>query len=74
MIIFLRDARKASTGALPQDRAGYLRDAYWRGCVPHAGVRAWVVTSEVPGLAGRHPGALPADSAMSESGSKSGSE
>src|SRR6267378_3827752 len=33
----------------------------WRGCVPDAGARAWVVTSEIPRLAGRHFGAFLAE-------------
>ncbi len=37
-----------------------ILDAYRRGCVPHAGVGASVVSTAVPGLAGRHFGALPA--------------
>jgi hypothetical protein len=59
MINFLRDSGRLRPG-LSHKAA---RDVVWmltEGCVPHAGVGASVVSSVVPGLAGRHPGAFPA--------------
>lgn len=60
MINFLRDSGRLRPG-LSYKAA---RDIFWMltggGCVPHAGVRASVVSPAVPGLAGRHFGALPA--------------
>ncbi len=47
---------------------------YREGRVPDAGARAWVVSAEIPGLARRHPRALPADSGKIESDSKSRSD
>jgi len=72
MISFLRDAGSLRPGHEPQDRAGYLLGAYWRGCLPHAGAGAWVVASEIPRLASRHPTTVPAHSR--KPGSPSGKE
>src|SRR6266404_4067853 len=49
-------------------------DAYWQGCIPDAGARAWVVCREIPRLGGRRPGAIPAHSRKCGSGSQSGNE